>query len=356
MTHRPCSSQYGGSCGAGWSNQPFRCSSTLGWPGKRCPPRSRVITKSSLTLTSVIRSTLEKVGQPLGVDRPCEQHQILELHALFRGQIGHRAPVAVSEEVGGVEALVTDPLLQGEGRRPASGIRVRPCPLEALVVDVEGGLLPLQRLVEITPRLVPELFAGPGAVGESCGLRLAAPLLRRWLGFDCVLDLGILRIDLTQSFEGETETRGSSSTAPSSRMSRIWGRSLVVSLAPAAAATRTRGWGLCIPASNRAAASSKDGLRYRSSTVRAICSCTAGADSVLSSACDMLSGRVASSTGSGEISPTASVREDRSWVPPPPPVPAPRSRPPDQGRPHEARRSAACEAAVDRSRPLQARG
>ena len=119
---------------------------------------------------------LGEIGKPLGVDRPGEQHQILELHALLRGQVGHRAPVAVGEEVGGVEALVTDPLLQGEGRRPASRIRVGPCPFEALVVDVEGGLLPLQRFVEITPRLVPELLAGPGAVGESCGLRLAAPL------------------------------------------------------------------------------------------------------------------------------------------------------------------------------------
>ena len=93
---------------------------------------------------------LGEIGQPLGVDRPGQQEEIFELHSLLGGEICDRAPVAVGEEVGLDQPLITDPLLEGEGRGPAPCVGVRPRPFVALVVHPEGRLLGVEGDVEIT--------------------------------------------------------------------------------------------------------------------------------------------------------------------------------------------------------------
>lgn len=46
-----------------------------------------------------------KIGQPLGVDRPGQHHQAVELEPILGGQVGHGDTMAVGEEVGPGEVL-----------------------------------------------------------------------------------------------------------------------------------------------------------------------------------------------------------------------------------------------------------
>ena len=52
------------------------------------------------------------VRSSLHVDRPCQQHETIELDPVPGGDARNRSTVAVSEEVGMVQSLISQPLLQ----------------------------------------------------------------------------------------------------------------------------------------------------------------------------------------------------------------------------------------------------
>ena len=93
---------------------------------------------------------LGEIGQPLGVDRPGQQEEILNSTPCLVARFATVPPWLWAEEVGLDQPLITDPLLEGEGRGPAPCVGVRPRPFVALVVHPEGRLLGVEGDVEIT--------------------------------------------------------------------------------------------------------------------------------------------------------------------------------------------------------------